>query len=484
MRAGERPPAQSEEHTMEREGNSGEQGLLGSLMAWGTDLVGYAQNQLNSLIGYEQLEVVNPNSESAEAAGSSASPDDERQKLWSNFQQYVGMDITSLVTVPVWIMEPFSVVQRMAEIMEYTELLDRADMCEDRFQRLALVTAFCVTPYGASERPWKPFNPILGETFQLECGDGVRFLSEQVSHHPPIGAAHAENKHFVYDIVASPKSKFLGNSVEIYPLGRTRIKLRRTGEVFSLVPPTSKACNVVVGGIWIDSYGTMSVLNVETGDKAQLDFTPCGWFGQGRYEYEGYVTDGKTGAKCLRISGKWNSHCDVEPAAKEGAGPATSGSNADGDARLSERVWTCSDKPRDDPYGRSYFCIKCNSCTGVPEPLLSDARRRPDLMFLDRGDSSTAGTWKYDLEEMQRAEKRERERKGDTWEPRWFRKVSETEPTFVVHPGEYSLKEVPHWEWTGDYLKREAPAIVAKEESVLGQKFCPWQYPELTMPKN
>lgn len=42
----------------------------------------------------------------------------------------------------------------------------------------------------------------------------------QVSHHPPMSAAHAENEHFVYDITSKVKTKFLGNSLDVYPLGR------------------------------------------------------------------------------------------------------------------------------------------------------------------------------------------------------------------------------------------------------------------------
>ena len=44
-------------------------------------------------------------------------------------------------------------------------------------------------------------------------------VSLQVSHHPPISAAHAENDKWVYDIVSAPSTKFMGNSVEIYPVG-------------------------------------------------------------------------------------------------------------------------------------------------------------------------------------------------------------------------------------------------------------------------
>lgn len=34
----------------------------------------------------------------------------------------------------------------------------------------------------------KPFNPILGETYQAEYSGGVRVYAEQISHHPPISS--------------------------------------------------------------------------------------------------------------------------------------------------------------------------------------------------------------------------------------------------------------------------------------------------------
>ena len=50
----------------------------------------------------------------------------------------------------------------------------------------------------------------------------------QVSHHPPVAAAHAENDYWVYDIVSAPTTKFLGNSVDIYPVGEaSKFKSRR-----------------------------------------------------------------------------------------------------------------------------------------------------------------------------------------------------------------------------------------------------------------
>ena len=41
-----------------------------------------------------------------------------------------------------------------------------------------------------------------------------------------MGVAHGENDHFIYDITSKLKTKFLGNSVEVYPIGRYFIVLQ------------------------------------------------------------------------------------------------------------------------------------------------------------------------------------------------------------------------------------------------------------------
>jgi hypothetical protein len=73
----------------------------------------------------------------------------ERKNVWGSkqFQQYIGMDVMSLLSVPVWIMEPVSMLQKMAEIMEYTQLLDQADLAEDPDERCA---------HGVQLQHWRP----------------------------------------------------------------------------------------------------------------------------------------------------------------------------------------------------------------------------------------------------------------------------------------------------------------------------------------
>lgn len=59
----------------------------------------------------------------------------------SKVSKFIGMDVTSLMSVPLFIMEPFSMLQKMAEIMEYTELLDEADKSEDQYERCASIAS-------------------------------------------------------------------------------------------------------------------------------------------------------------------------------------------------------------------------------------------------------------------------------------------------------------------------------------------------------
>jgi hypothetical protein len=42
------------------------------------------------------------------------------------------------------------------------------------------------------ERWRKPFNPILGETWQARLSDGSSIFLEQICHHPPVSAFHMD----------------------------------------------------------------------------------------------------------------------------------------------------------------------------------------------------------------------------------------------------------------------------------------------------
>jgi len=439
----------------------------------GASALQYGYDTVASYVNYDggDLDVIDPNAQGAENV-TQIDENDQRQSYFmsTNFSKYIGMDVMSLMSVPVWIMEPMSVTQRLAEIMEYTDILDKAADCQDPMLRHAYITAYLVTPYGCVERTYKPFNPILGETFEYSEEDKYRFFAEQVSHHPPISAAHAFNDKWDYDIVSAPKTKFLGNSVEVYPISRTRIHLKEAGETYGVVPAHVKAHNIVVGRSWIDVFGPMEVHCAETGTRAEITFTPCGWFGSGRYTLSGHVID-KDGTKVMAVSGKWNSHVDAVR-----CGP--DGEPSEGVEPL--RLWTCSPKPENtDGYSFTDFAHKLNTVpSGAPTPLMSDSRRRLDRSALAAGDSVVAQEQKHALEERQRAEKRERTKRGDAWTPRWFETVPEAERTSF--PWEVTDEEMDHWRHKPEaFTDQDKRSPCASNSAVDGKEFCPWQYPEL-----
>jgi hypothetical protein len=103
--------------------------------------------------------------------------------------------------MPVTINEPLNVLQRLCEELEYSELLDKAALIEDSRQRMLQIAAFAVSSYSSAyyRAGHKPFNPLLGETFECIREDkGFKFISEQVSHHPPVSACRADSDNYIF----------------------------------------------------------------------------------------------------------------------------------------------------------------------------------------------------------------------------------------------------------------------------------------------
>lgn len=74
-------------------------------------------------------------------------------------------------------------LQRLSEDLEYYELLDKGAKCQSSLEQMCYVAAFTVSSYSTTvHRTGKPFNPLLGETFELDrlSDCGYRSLCEQV----------------------------------------------------------------------------------------------------------------------------------------------------------------------------------------------------------------------------------------------------------------------------------------------------------------
>jgi hypothetical protein len=96
---------------------------------------------------------------------------------------------------------------------------------------MVYVAAFIISGYASSyyRNGRKNFNPLLGETYELIRPDkGWKYVSEQVSHHPPISTSHCHSKSFIHEQVFHARIKFWGKTMEVHPEGYTRLTLSKS----------------------------------------------------------------------------------------------------------------------------------------------------------------------------------------------------------------------------------------------------------------
>ncbi len=78
------------------------------------------------------------------------------------------------VSLPVRIFEPRSTLERMVDSWGTAPVfLSQAAATADPIERLKNVICFCVSGLHYGTRQLKPFNPILGETYQGYFTDGT-----------------------------------------------------------------------------------------------------------------------------------------------------------------------------------------------------------------------------------------------------------------------------------------------------------------------
>jgi hypothetical protein len=376
---------------------------------------------------------------------------DNRPKisLWGILKSMIGKDMTKM-TLPVSFNEPTSLLQRVAEDMEYADLLDIAADRSEPTERLVYVAGFAASEYASTiGRVAKPFNPLLGETYEYVRPDkGYRFFIEQVSHHPPIGAAHAESARWDYYGESSVRSKFYGKSFDINPLGTWFLRLRPVGggpaELYTWKKVTSSVIGIITGNPTVDNYGTMEIKNWNTGEVCILDFKPRGWKASSAFQVSGKVM-GKDGITKWSIGGRWNDkiYARHTPGFEDqniADGRIGHGGNQANQAIL---VWQAHTRPPGIPFNLTPFVVTLNAVTEPLRPKLppTDTRLRPDQRAMEDGEYDFAATEKNRVEEKQRAARRAREGKGEEFKPKWFDKKIDK-----VTGEEY-------WETNGQYWK-------------------------------
>uniref|UniRef100_A0A8C1YG18 Oxysterol-binding protein n=1 Tax=Cyprinus carpio TaxID=7962 RepID=A0A8C1YG18_CYPCA len=339
----------------------------------------------------------------------------ESVNLWSILRSNIGKDL-SKVAMPVQLNEPLNTLQRLCEEVEYSHLLDTAVNTHDPHMRMVYIAAFAISAYACSftRAGGKPFNPILGETYEcLRPDKGFRFIAEQVSHHPPVSACHCESKNYTFWQDVRWKNKFWGKSMEIVPMGVTHLELPGFGDRYEWSKVTSCIHNILSGQRWIEHYGEMSIKHSTTmGDVShcKVTFLKSRSGGLNANEVEGVVTDSH-GRVIHSLFGKWSEALYL------GKPPSVT------------CIWRANPTPEDHEqyYGFTQFAIELNELEEGLKPLLplTDTRFRPDQRLLEEGDIAGAEEQKERIEVLQRERRRVLQENSMTHSPRFFKRAED-----------------------------------------------------------
>uniref|UniRef100_A0A3B3R4Q9 Oxysterol-binding protein n=1 Tax=Paramormyrops kingsleyae TaxID=1676925 RepID=A0A3B3R4Q9_9TELE len=339
-------------------------------------------------------------------------PDNSHIGLITILYNNIGKDL-SRVSMPAALNEPLCLLQRLCEELEYSELLDIANNTEDPYQRMVYIAAFAISGYATARyrNRYKPFNPILGETFQCEREDkGFRYVSEQVSHHPPVSACHAESKNFSFWQDQRWKNKFWGKSLEIMPAGMVNVTLPRFGDHYEWNKVVTCIHKVLSQQRFLEHYGEVTLRNLKSDVcTCKITFVKARYWGSdtNMNEVQGVVLD-QSGTVVHRFGGYWHEgiYCDTLP--------------------TPQFIWKPNPQPKDHVlyYGFSSFAMRLNELTPDLNPWLppTDTRLRPDQRLLEEGKVNEADKLKDKIEEKQREQRKILAKKGEEHIPRFFKK--------------------------------------------------------------
>jgi len=395
---------------------------------------------------------------------------------WSTLKECVGRDI-GRVALPVTFNEPTSFLQRAVEDFQYKELLDlavtrqgplkRFKNISDRTISATYLAAFLISPFSSSlGRTFKPFNPLLGETYEIKHL-GFKYLAEQVTHHPPALAFHCfadkedlnstdPNIGWTAHGNLSVNQNFTGKSLSIQMKGEYGFELDFGGnekkQKWNVTRPMMSIDNIILGKFVIDLYG-QAVAKSDDGYCIIIEYIRRGWWSSNENQFKATIYQAKNGfgKPLVYLYGSWatevyfeeitnSSHLAdlpeitpelVQMARRRGTPMvpvAFDQFRTDKDTKT--LLWKNEVRPSHSSiyYEFSSMTYQLNELSFDYNPkngciiAPTDSRFRPDQRLLEEGESIKANAVKRVLEEKQRAATRQREHGEASWQPVWFEK--------------------------------------------------------------
>ena len=389
--------------------------------------------------------------------------------IWAILKQTIGKDL-SRIAMPIQINEPLSLLQRLAEYMEYCTLIDQAVRASSPVARMEYVCAFAVaTLSSAYKRMKKPFNPLLGETYEYVRPDmGFRLVAEQVSHHPPVSAFHAEGKGYTFQGTIQPQVKFSGFTVDISPMGTVYLYLKKHKETYSWHFVDCVVRNIFMGKMWLENKGVQVVVCPESNLKGILTFKHCDWAGE-HHHVEGHIFNDKEVAMSA-IYGSWvkglyrSTFSELEKflsdkkrktAYQKKRRPSRRASQIHATPSVlsfnfmlpdQKTLWTPNRKSAScsQYYLMTKFAMTLNELILNQDTILppTDSRFRADIRLMENGQIEEAGEEKAKIEENQRKKRKANATQGVEHRAKWFVSTETRDDEEV-------------WQFTNMYWKRE-----------------------------
>jgi hypothetical protein len=135
------------------------------------------------------------------------------------------------VSLKVNLFEPKSTLQRIADYWSFAiQYLTKAALADSALERVKYVLAFIASGFYISTKQLKPFNPLIGETFQGEFENGAKVYVEHISHYPNYARFLIIDENFklhgYYEFKASPN--MWGSQITVHQTGPTTIEFPKT----------------------------------------------------------------------------------------------------------------------------------------------------------------------------------------------------------------------------------------------------------------
>ncbi|XP_048204566.1 oxysterol-binding protein-related protein 10 isoform X2 [Perognathus longimembris pacificus] len=342
-------------------------------------------------------------------------------------QLKLGMDLTKVV-LPTFILEKRSLLEMYADFMAHPDLLLAVAAGATPEERAIAFVEYYLTAFHEGRKgalAKKPYNPIIGETFHCswevpkdkvkakrtappsptDCQEHrgadnpsksykLRFVAEQVSHHPPISCFYCEckEKRLCINTHVWTKSKFMGMSVGVSMIGEGVLSLLEYGEEYVFTLPSAYARSILTIP-WVELGGKVSINCAKTGYSATVTFHTKPFYGGKVHRVTAEVKHGPTNTIVCKAHGEWNGTLEF--------------TYSNGETKVVDTTALPVYPKKIRPLEKQ-------------GPMESRNLWQEVTRNLRLGDIEAATEQKRRLEEKQRAEERKRESLRVPWQPRYF----------------------------------------------------------------